>query len=55
VIVVVKPILTCHPEEEHFGKVVWVKEDGKAGAIQCERHHDGKKNVVFIVTFNSGK
>ena len=44
-----------HPEEGHFGKIVWVKEDGKAVAIQCEGHHEGKKNVVFMVTFNSMK
>jgi hypothetical protein len=44
-----------HPEEGHFGKIVWVKEDGKAAAIRCERHHEGKKNVVFMVTFNSRK
>ena len=44
----------AHPEEGHFGKIVWVKEDGKAVAIQCERLHDGK-NTVFIVTLNSRK
>jgi hypothetical protein len=45
----------AHPEEGHFGRIVWVKEDGKTVAIQCEGHHEGKKNVVFLVRFDSGK
>jgi len=32
-----------HPEAGHFGKVVWISEDRKTVAIQCERRHNGKK------------
>ncbi len=31
-----------HPEREHSGKVVWIGEDGKSVAIQCERSHNQK-------------
>jgi hypothetical protein len=41
-----------HPEYGHSGKVVWISEDGKTVAIQCEKRHDGKK-VVFMVKINS--
>jgi hypothetical protein len=41
-----------HPEHQHSGKVVWISEDGKTVAIQCEKRHDGKK-VVFMVKINS--
>ena len=41
-----------HPEHGHSGKVVWISEDGKTVAIQCERRHNGKK-VVFMVKINS--
>jgi len=37
-----------HPEAGHFGKVVWINEDGKTVAIQCEVRHKGK-NTVFTV------
>jgi len=43
-----------HPEEGHFGKCVWISEDGKTVAIQCERSHEGK-NTVFMVKINSKK
>jgi hypothetical protein len=43
-----------HPEAGHFGKVVWISEDGETVAIQCERSHHGK-NTVFIVKINSKK
>jgi len=43
-----------HPERGHFGKVVWISEDGETVAIQCERSHHGK-NTVFIVKINSKK
>jgi len=43
-----------HPEAGHFGKVVWISEDGKTVAIECERSHHGKK-TVFTVKFNSKK
>ena len=43
-----------HPEYGHFGKVVWISEDGKTVAIQCERRHNGK-NVVLMVKINSRK
>jgi len=37
-----------HPEAGHFGKVVWISEDGKTVAIQCERRHNGKKAVFMV-------
>jgi len=43
-----------HPEYGHFGKVVWISEDGKSVAIQCERRHNGKQ-VVLMVKINSKK
>jgi hypothetical protein len=43
-----------HPDRGHFGKVVWISEDGKTVAIQCERSHHGKK-TVFTVKINSKK
>ncbi len=43
-----------HPERGHFGKVVWISEDGETVAIQCERSHRGK-NTVFTVKINSKK
>ncbi|NIQ07029.1 MAG: hypothetical protein GWO20_15275 [Candidatus Korarchaeota archaeon] len=43
-----------HPEHGHLGKVVWISEDGKTVAIQCEKTHRGK-NTVFLVKNNSKK
>ena len=43
-----------HPEAGHFGKVVWISENGKTVAIQCERSHN-RKTVVFMVKINSKK
>jgi hypothetical protein len=43
-----------HPEAGHFGKVVWISEDRKTVAIQCERRHNGKQ-VVLMVKTNSKK
>jgi len=43
-----------HPEHGHFGNVVWISEDGKTVAIQCEKRHNHKK-VVFMVKINSKK
>lgn len=43
-----------HPEYGHSGKVVWVSENGKTVAIQCERSHNHKK-AVFMVKINSKK
>jgi hypothetical protein len=31
-----------HPEAEHYGKVVFVSEDGKTVTVKCEKQHDGK-------------
>jgi len=39
-----------HPENGHFGKVVWISEDGKTVAIQCERLHNRKKAVFMVKT-----
>ena len=43
-----------HPERGHFGKCVWISENGKTVAIKCERLHD-HKNVVFMVKNNPEK
>ncbi|UCE15254.1 MAG: hypothetical protein JSV12_05030 [Candidatus Bathyarchaeota archaeon] len=43
-----------HPEHGHRGKVVWLSEDGKTVAIQCEKNHNGKK-TVFLVKSNPEK
>jgi hypothetical protein len=37
-----------HLEHGHFGKVVWMSEDEKGVAIQCERKHDGKVSVFLV-------
>ncbi len=37
-----------HPEAGHFGKVVWIGEDGRTAAIQCERSHNHKKAVFMV-------
>jgi hypothetical protein len=37
-----------HPEAGHFGKVVWISEDGKTVAIQCERRHNGKIIALMV-------
>jgi hypothetical protein len=43
-----------HPEHGHVGKVVWISEDEKTVAIQCEKRHNGKTSV-FLVKNNSKK
>ena len=43
-----------HPEYGHSGKVVWVNEDGKTVAIQCEKKHSGK-TIAVMVKINSKK
>ena len=43
-----------HPEHRHSGKVVWISEDGKTVAIQCEKQHSGKTMAV-MVKINSKK
>lgn len=42
-----------HPERGHVGRCVWISEDGKAAALQCEISHGGKKNVVFKLRIDS--
>ena len=44
-----------HPEHGHLGKVVWISQNEKTVAIQCEKRHQGKKNTVFLVKINSKK
>lgn len=39
---------SIHPEAGHFGKIVWISEDGKAVAITCEKKHDQKATVVMV-------
>jgi hypothetical protein len=41
-----------HPEYGHFGKVVWISENGKTVAIKCEKRHNGKE-TAFMVRINS--
>jgi len=43
-----------HPEAGHLGKCVWIGENGKTVAIQCERRHN-HKNAVFLVKISSEK
>ena len=43
-----------HPEQGHFGKCVWISENGKTVAIKCERLHN-HKNAVFLMKINSKK
>ena len=37
-----------HPEYGHSGKVVWISEDRKTVAIQCERRHNGKIIALMV-------
>ncbi len=48
------PADNLHPESGHSGTCVYVSEDGKTAAIECERSHEGKR-TTFIVQFNSKK
>ncbi len=48
----IPPDSRFHPEAGHSGEVVWISEDGKTVAIQCERRHNGKK-AVFLVKIAS--
>ena len=37
-----------HPEAGHVGKVVWISEDTKTVALQCERQHSGKTVALLV-------
>ena len=41
-----------HQEVGHFGKVVYVSEDGKTVTVKCDRKHIGK-TVAFNLAINS--
>ena len=41
-----------HPEYGHFGKVVWISEDGKTVVIQCDKRHN-RKIIALKVKINS--
>ena len=41
-----------HQEAGHFGKVVYISEDGETVTVKCERKHNGK-TVAFNVAFSS--
>jgi len=43
-----------HPEAGHYGKCVWISDDGKTAAISCERSHEGKI-TTFMLKTNSKK
>lgn len=46
--------MKLHPESGHFGKCVWISEDGENVALECERPHDHKK-AVFVLKVDSKK
>jgi len=41
-----------HQEAGHFGKVVYISEDGKTVTVKCDRKHNGK-TVAFNVAIDS--
>jgi hypothetical protein len=44
--------IVLHKEAGHFGKVVYIDEEGKTVTIQCDKKHDGK-TVSVKVRINS--
>ena len=38
-----------HQESGHFGKVVYISEDGETVTVKCDRKHDGK-TVAFNIS-----
>jgi hypothetical protein len=41
-----------HQEAGHFGKVVYISEDGNTVTVKCDRKHNGK-TVAFNVALES--
>ena len=41
-----------HQEAGHFGKVVYISEDGETVTVKCDRKHNGK-TVAFNIDFSS--
>lgn len=41
-----------HQESGHFGKVVYISEDGETVTVKCDRKHNGK-TVAFNIAFSS--
>jgi len=41
-----------HQEAGHFGKVVYISEDGKTVTVKCDRKHSSK-TVAFNVAIDS--
>jgi len=41
-----------HQEVGHFGKVVYISEDGRTVTVKCDRKHNGK-TVAFNVELES--
>jgi hypothetical protein len=41
-----------HQEAGHFGKVVYISEDGETVTVKCDRQHNGK-TVAFNIAFSS--
>jgi len=41
-----------HQEAGHFGKVVYISEDGETVTVKCDRKHNGK-TVAFNIAFSS--
>jgi hypothetical protein len=41
-----------HQEAGHFGKVVYISEDGKTVTVKCDRKHSNK-TVAFNVAIDS--
>jgi len=41
-----------HQEAGHFGKVVYISEDGETVTVKCDRKHNGK-TVAFNIAFST--
>jgi hypothetical protein len=41
-----------HQEAGHFGKVVYISEDGETVTVKCDRKHNGK-TVAFNIALES--
>ena len=39
-----------HQEAGHFGKVVYISEDGNTVTVKCDRKHNGK-TIAFNISF----
>jgi hypothetical protein len=37
-----------HPETRHIGRIVWIRDDNRTIAVQCERKHEGKIIAILM-------